>query len=72
MAVVVTITGVATVTDDVTGKPLAEPKRLAKLAKFRETEETIAEYFDPDLEELGITGGDIRLALDPAGKKVLV
>src|SRR5438105_11407924 len=72
MAIVVTITGVAGVTDDTTGKPLADPKRLAKIAKLRETEETIAEYFDPDLEDLGITGGDVRLALDLSGKKVLV
>jgi hypothetical protein len=72
MAFVVTITGVAGVTDDATGKPLADPKRVAKLARLRHTEDTIAEYFDPDLEDLGITGGDVRLALDPSGKKFLV
>src|SRR4051812_12884572 len=72
MAFIVTITGIATVTDDATGKPLADPKRLAKIAKLRETEETIAEYFDPDLEDLRITGGDLRLVLDPSGSKVLV
>src|SRR4051794_23833126 len=72
MAVAVTITGVATVTDDATGKPLADLKRLAKLAKLRESDETIAESFDHDLEELGITGGDIRLALNPSGKTIRV
>ena len=72
MAVIVTITGTARVMDDATEKPLADPKRLAKVAKLRESDETIAEYFDNDLEELGVTGGDIRLAPDPSGKKILV
>src|SRR4051794_39102173 len=72
MAVVVTTTGVATVTDDATGRPLADPKRLAKIARLRGRDETIAECFDHDLEELGITGGDIRLARDPSGKRILV
>ncbi len=72
MAFLVTITGVARVTDDATGKPLADPKRVAKLARLRSTDDTISEFFDADLEDLGITGGDVRLALDPSGKKFLV
>lgn len=71
MAVVVTITGVAGVTDDATGKALADPKKVRKVAKLwhKKVDDLMADYLDADLEEIGITGGDLRLTHDPAGKR---
>jgi hypothetical protein len=43
MASIITITGVATVLDDATGNPPADPKRLAKIARLRENDEKIAD-----------------------------
>jgi ankyrin repeat protein len=74
MAVVVTITGVAGVTDDETDEPLADPKKVRKVAKLwhKEAGDLMADYLDADLEEIGITGGDLRLSLDPTGKTFLI
>src|SRR5947207_14784303 len=74
MAVVVTITGVAGVTDDATGKPLADPKKVRKVARLwhKEAGDLMADYLDPDLEEIDIIGGDLRLVLDSSGKQFFV
>jgi uncharacterized protein len=72
VGVKIAITGIANVTDDLSGQPLTDPKRMEKVAKLRETDDTISEYFDEELEELDIKGGDIRLALDPSGEGFLV
>ena len=44
----------------------------AKVAELHETEETSSEYFDEELSDLEITGGDLRLMLGPDGKEVRV
>jgi uncharacterized protein len=72
MGVKVELTGIARVTDDLTGQPLTDPKRVAKVAKLRNTDDTISDYFDKELEDLGVTGGDLRLALDPSGQGFFV
>src|SRR5207253_5943539 len=72
MSAVITIAGKAYVTDDLTGQPLVDPERLAKVAELHHTEDTISDYFDPDLAELELTGGDLRLTLAPDGKELLV
>jgi hypothetical protein len=72
MSATITIAGTARVTDDLTWQPLADPDRLAKVAGLHETEETISEYFDEELSDLEITGGDLRLALGPDGKEVRI
>ena len=70
MAVVLTVTGPVHVTDDATGGPLTDPKRLGRIAKLKYNNETISEYFGPDLSDVGITGGDIRLASGEDGLTV--
>jgi hypothetical protein len=70
MAVVITITGPVHVTDDATGQPLADAKRLAQVARLKHTAESISQYFGPELASLEITGGDIRLAAGPGGLTV--
>lgn len=72
MGVIITITGIALVTDDETGKSLRDPARLARIAALKETRETISQYFDAETAELGVKGGDIRLTTDSSGKRFYV
>jgi hypothetical protein len=67
MAAVITITGPVRVTDDATGEPLSDAKRLGRVARLRYTEETVSDYFGPKTATLEVTGGDIRLAAADGG-----
>jgi hypothetical protein len=48
------------VIDDATGQPLAEAKRLARVAKLKFAEEKVSDHLGPDLAAREVTGGDIR------------
>lgn len=62
------------VTDDATSQLLADPKKVRKVVKLwhKEVGDLMSDYLDIDWEEIGITGGDLRLTLDPSGKTFLV
>jgi uncharacterized protein len=70
MPVTITIVGPVRVTDDATGGPLTDAKRIAKVAKLKYTEEKVSEYVGAEVGALGVKGGDIRLSTGDSGLTV--
>jgi hypothetical protein len=68
----VTVSGPVVVTDDATDKPITDPDRLAKFDGLNSGRETCAKYQHGPLSDLGLKGGQVRLAFDPAKKKLRV
>jgi hypothetical protein len=69
---VITISGPVVVTDDATDRPITEPERLAAFDGLHSGRETCAKYHAGAVADLGLTGGQVRLAFDPAKKKLRV
>jgi uncharacterized protein len=62
MAVVITVTGPVRLTDDATGGPLTDARRLSRVAQLKYTAEKVSDYFGEKMATLEVTGGGIRLA----------
>ena len=70
MAVLITVTGPVQITDDTTGGPLSDARRLGRVARLKYTKEKIAAYFGPKMATLEITGGEIQLSAASGGVAV--
>jgi hypothetical protein len=66
----ITITGTAKVTDSRTNKPLSDPDRLNAVGRLHYAEDLMSRYLDGDLDELEISGGDIRLLVHVGDQNV--
>jgi uncharacterized protein len=69
---VVTISGPVAVTDDATDKPITDPERLATFDGLNSGRETCSKYHHGTVADLELKGGQVRLVLDAAKKKLRV
>lgn len=69
---VITISGPVVVTDDATDEPITDPTRLAAFDGLHSGQETCAKYHHGAVADLGLKGGQVRLAFDPGKKKLRV